>query len=158
MTPAVTALEAAGIPFELHEYAHDPGHESFGLEAAEALGVAPHRVFKTLLATLDGHELVVGIVPVDTMLSLKALARATSAKRAEMAEPHAAERATGFVTGGISPFGQKRRHRTVLDDSALALDVIHVSGGRRGLEIAIAPDDLLVVLDAITAAIAVPHR
>jgi len=154
MTPAVKALQRAKIAFELHEYTHDPRTASYGLEAAEALGIDPGSVYKTLLAEVDGRELVVAIVPVDAMLNLKALAKAAGAKRAQMADPAAAERSTGYVRGGISPFGQKKRLRTFVDDSALALDTVHVSGGRRGLEIAIRPADLLGVTGGSVAPIA----
>ena len=154
MTPAVKALQRARIPFEVREYAHDPRATSYGLEAAEALGIDAASVFKTLLAELDGRELVVAIVPVDAMLNLKALAKAAGGKRAQMADPAAAERSTGYVRGGISPFGQKKRLRTFVDDSVNALETVHVSGGRRGLEIAIAPADLLRAATATAAAIA----
>ena len=151
-TPATVALTRAGIPYEVRAYDHDPRATSYGLEAAEALGVDPARVFKTLLASLDGR-LVVGIVPVSGQLDLKALARALGGSRAVMAEVSAAERATGYVAGGISPVGQKRAHRTVLDGSALAHDTILVSGGRRGLDIELAPGDLVAITAAVTATI-----
>jgi len=151
-TPATVALAAAGIAFEVRAYEHDPRATSYGLEAAEALGVDPARVFKTLLASLDG-ELVVGIVPVAGQLDLKALARALGGSKAVMAEVAAAERATGYVAGGISPVGQKRRHRTLLDASALDHDTILVSGGRRGFDIELAPTDLVAVTGAVTATI-----
>src|SRR5688500_11149357 len=128
-TPATVALDRAGVAYTLHPYDHDPRAASYGLEAAAALGVAPERVFKTLVASLGG-ELVVAIVPVSVQLDLKALARVLGGSRAVMAEVAAAERATGYVAGGISPIGQKRRHRTVLDDSALAHPTILVSAGR----------------------------
>lgn len=148
-TPATLALDRAGIAHTLHAYDHDPRAESYGLEAAEALGVDPARVFKTLLASLDG-ELVVGIVPVSGRLDLKALARALGGRRALMAEVAAAERATGYVAGGISPIGQKRPHRTVLDASALDQPTILVSAGRRGLDLEIRPADLIAITGAIT--------
>ena len=148
-TPATLALDRAGIAHTLHAYDHDPRAESYGLEAAEALGVDPARVFKTLLASLDG-ELVVGIVPVSGRLDLKALARALGGRRALMAEVAAAERATGYVAGGISPIGQKRPHRTVLDASALDQPTILVSAGRRGLDLEISPADLIAITGAIT--------
>lgn len=154
MTPAVKALERAGVSFEVHTYAHDPRAPSYGLEAAEALGIDTASVYKTLLAELDGDELVVAIVPVDTLLDLKSLAKAARVKRAEMADPGAAERSTGYVRGGISPFGQKKRLRTFVDQTMLQLDVVHVSGGRRGLEIALAPEDLISATGAACAAIA----
>jgi Cys-tRNA(Pro)/Cys-tRNA(Cys) deacylase len=150
MTPAVAALTRAGIAFTVHEYDHDPRATSFGLEAAEALGVDPDQVFKTLLADLDG-SLVVAVLPVSAKLDLKALARALGGSRAAMADPKAAERATGYVTGGISPVGQKRTHRTVLDETSMMWDAIYVSGGRRGLDLAIAPADLVEATGAINA-------
>ena len=151
-TPATVALTRAGVSFTLHEYAHDPRAASYGLEAAEALGLDPDQVFKTLLAELDG-ELVVAIVPVAARLDLKALARALGGSKAAMADPKAAERATGYVTGGISPVGQKRALRTVIGQNAAAYDVVYVSAGRRGLDLGIAPVDLAEVTGAITAEI-----
>lgn len=153
MTPAVNALARAGIAFELREYAHDPRTASYGLEAAHALGIDPASVYKTLLAQLDA-QLVVAIVPVSGTLNLKALAKSVGGKRADMARPADAQRATGYVLGGISPFGQKKRLRTVVDDSVHALATVHVSGGRRGLEIARAPADLIAATGAIAAPIA----
>jgi Cys-tRNA(Pro)/Cys-tRNA(Cys) deacylase len=149
-TPATVALTRAGVAFTLHPYDHDPRAASYGLEAAEALGLDPARVFKTLMAVLDG-ELVVAMVPVAGQLDLKALARALGGSRAAMAEVDDAERATGYVAGGISPVGQKRRHRTVVDATALDSDTVYVSAGRRGLDMAIAPADLVEVTGAIVA-------
>jgi Cys-tRNA(Pro)/Cys-tRNA(Cys) deacylase len=153
-TPATLALTRAGIAFTLHEYDHDPRARqqgrSYGLEAATALGLDPDQVFKTLLADLGG-ELVVAVVPVSGKLDLKALARVLGGGRATMADPRAAERATGYVTGGISPVGQKRTHRTVVDESASLYDVVYVSAGRRGLDLGIAPEDLVAVSGAILA-------
>lgn len=149
-TPATVALTAAGVPFTVHPYEHDPAAASYGLEAAEALGVEPAQVFKTLLATVD-DRLVVGIVPVSRQLDLKALAAAVGGKKAVMADPVAAERATGYVVGGISPVGQKRAHPTVLDETALRFDTVYVSGGRRGLDIGLAPDDLVRLTGATSA-------
>ena len=151
-TPATVALARAGVPFTLHPYEHDPRAESFGLEAAEALGVPPERVYKTLLAEAGGR-LVVAIVPVTGQLDLKALARAVGAPKATMADPAAAERSTGYVVGGISPVGQKRALPTVLDDSALDHDTVFVSGGRRGLDLELAPADLARATSATTAPI-----
>jgi Cys-tRNA(Pro)/Cys-tRNA(Cys) deacylase len=150
MTPAVVALRAAGVAFTVHEYAHDPRSDSFGLEAAAELGLDPDRVYKTLMATADG-ALVVAVVPVSGMLDLKALARALGAAKAVMAEVRAAERATGYVAGGISPFGQKRQHPTVVDETVELWDTVYVSGGRRGLDVEIAPADLIEVTVAIVA-------
>lgn len=155
-TPALRALERAGVPHTVRPYEHDAGAESFGLEAAELLGVDPDRVFKTLVAEADG-ALVVGIVPVSGWLDLKALARAVGSRKAAMADPAVAERVTGYVVGGISPIGQKRRLRTVLDASADAHATVFVSGGRRGLDLGLAPDDLARVTGATRAPIARPH-
>jgi Cys-tRNA(Pro)/Cys-tRNA(Cys) deacylase len=151
-TPATVALAAAGVDFTLRAYEHDPRTASYGLEAAQALGVEPGRVLKTLMASLDG-TLVVGIVPVDAQLDLKALARALGGSRAVMADVAAAERATGYVAGGISPVGQKRAHRTVVDESALAWPTVLVSGGRRGLDVELSPADLVAVTAATVAPI-----
>ena len=151
-TPATVALTRAGVPFTVRPYEHDPRAESFGLEAAQALGVPPERVFKTLLADTGGR-LVVGIVPVTGQLDLKALARAVGAPKAVMADPAAAERSTGYVVGGISPIGQKRALTTVLDDSALDHATVFVSGGRRGLDLELTPDDLVRATSASTAPI-----
>jgi Cys-tRNA(Pro)/Cys-tRNA(Cys) deacylase len=152
-TAATIALERAKIPFTLHEYARDPRHGSYGLEASEALGIAPERVFKTLVAAVDG-ALAVGMVPVHRQLDVKALAAAAGGKKAVMAEVTAAERATGYVAGGISPIGQKRRLPVVVDSSALAHGTMFCSAGRRGLEIEIAPADLIRAVGAKIAAIA----
>ena len=152
-TTATLALERAKIPFTLHEYAHDPRRDSYGLEASEALGVAPERVFKTLVAAVDG-SLAVGVVPVHRQLDLKALAAAVGGKKAVLAEVAAAERATGYVAGGISPVGQKRRLPVVIDASALELATMFCSAGRRGLEIEIAPADLVRAAGATVAPIA----
>jgi len=155
VTPAIKAARAAGIVFTEHTYRHDPGATGYGLEAAEALGLDPRRVFKTLLVALNGdpRRLAVAIVPVSGQLDLKAMAGACGAKKAEMADPVQAERVTGYVVGGISPLGQRRRLPTVLDASAVPFDTIFVSGGRRGLDIEIAPSDLLRLCQASTAVI-----
>jgi Cys-tRNA(Pro)/Cys-tRNA(Cys) deacylase len=151
-TPATVALIRAGVPFTEHPYEHDPSASSYGLEAADRLGLDPARVFKTLLAGLDGR-LVVGVVPVSGQLDLKALAATLGGKRAELAVPAEAERATGYVVGGISPVGQRRAHPTVVDDSASQFDTVYVSGGRRGLDIGLAPQDLVRVTHALLARI-----
>src|SRR4051794_1731444 len=148
-TPALTELARAGVAFVAHEFEHVGAERNFGLAAAEALGVDPARVFKTLVATVEGAGrggAVVGIVPVDRQLSVKSLAAAVGAKRAELAAPDLAERLTGYVVGGISPFGQKRRLATVLDETANGFTTIFVSGGRRGLDVEVAPDALVRVL------------
>jgi len=152
-TPATLALRAAGVPFAEHAYDHDPAAASFGEEAAAALGVEPDRVFKTLLAEVDGR-LVVGIVPVSGRLDLKALAAAFGGKRATMADPVLAERKTGYVVGGISPLGQRSILPTALDETAELWDTVFVSGGRRGLDLELAPADLVRLTDARLAAIA----
>jgi Cys-tRNA(Pro)/Cys-tRNA(Cys) deacylase len=152
-TTATIALERAKIPFTLHEYVHDPRHDSYGLEASEALGVSKEQVFKTLVAAVDG-ALAVGVVPVDRRLDLKALAVAVGGKKAVLAEVAAAERATGYVAGGISPVGQKQRLPVVIDSSALGLGTMFCSAGRRGLEIEIAPADLVRAASATVAPIA----
>lgn len=152
-TPATLALTRLGIRFTLHEFEHDPAQTDFGGEAAERLDVSERRIFKTLLAQVDG-ELVVGIVPVAGKLDLKALAAAVGGKRAAMADPLVAERKTGYVIGGISPIGQRTRLRAVLDHSVQGFDTVFVSGGRRGLDIELAPDALIDATDAVLAAIA----
>ena len=152
-TAAIRALEQAGVTFVLHPYEHDPRATSYGVEAAQVLGFPEARVFKTLLADADGR-LVVAIVPVSGLLDLKALARAFGVRKAAMADPAAAERATGYVVGGISPLGQKRAHPTVLDASALEHETVLVSAGRRGLDVELAPAELVTLTSAKVAAIA----
>ena len=153
MTPAVEAARRAGVAFEIAEYEHDPVAESYGLEAAEALGVPGAQVFKTLVVEVDGR-LAVGLVPVVMSLDLKAIAAALGGRKAAMADGAAAQRATGYVLGGISPLGQKRRLPTVVDESASALDRMYVSAGRRGVEIVLAPRDLLALSRGTFAPIA----
>lgn len=152
-TPATVALTRAGVDFTTHTYEHDPTAASYGMEAAALLGLDPAQVFKTLFVEVDGR-LVVGIVPVSGQLDLKAVAAAVGGKKATMADPATAERATGYVVGGISPLGQKRAHPTVLDASATTFETVYVSGGRRGLDIGLAPGDLVRMTEARTAAIA----
>lgn len=154
VTPATRAAAAAGIPFRLLEYAYDPDADAIGLHAAASLGLDPALVFKTLVAVLDGGEMVCAAIPSAARLSLKALAAAAGAKGAEMAPPAKAERATGYVVGGISPFGQKKRLRCFLDASALSHPEIVLNGGRRGLQIMVAPADAARALGATVAAIA----
>lgn len=152
-TPATVALTAAKAEFAVHAYEHDPAAPSYGEEAAQALGVSADRVFKTLVADVDG-ELTVAVVPVSGSLDLKALAAAVGGKRATMADPAAAERTTGYVRGGISPLGQRKRLRTVLDSSAGAHPTVCVSAGRRGLEVELSPADLAALTSATLAPIA----
>lgn len=149
-TPATALLAKNGTAHEVHRYEHDPRAESYGLEAAEALGQPPERVFKTLVADIDG-ALAVGIVPVTGQLDLKALATARGGKKAKMADMAAAERATGYVAGGISPLGQKKRLPVVLDSSAELFETIFCSAGQRGLEIELAPGDLVRLVAARVA-------
>ncbi|KGN38670.1 Cys-tRNA(Pro) deacylase [Knoellia subterranea] len=152
-TPATVALTRAKIPYAVRAYEHDPAAESFGLEAAEALGVEPGRVFKTLLVD-TGSGLAVGVVPVDRSLDLKAMASALGVKKVAMADPVAAERSSGYVVGGISPIGQKRALPTVVDASASEHKTVLVSGGRRGLDIELSPADLVTATSGSTAPIA----
>jgi Cys-tRNA(Pro)/Cys-tRNA(Cys) deacylase len=145
LTPALNAADHAGINYTVHNYQHDPQTDSWGTEAAEKLGVDPYRVFKTLLANLDGKELIVGMVPVNAKLSLKELARAAGGKKAVMADRQTVERSTGYVLGGVSALGQKKRLRTYIDASAETLETVFISAGRRGLEIELAPAALAAV-------------
>ncbi|GAB3438133.1 Cys-tRNA(Pro) deacylase [Phycicoccus ginsengisoli] len=152
-TPATTTLTRLAVAYELHPYEHDPAARSYGLEAAEALGVPPAHVFKTLLVQGE-RGLAVGVVPVDRSLDLKAVAAALGLKKVAMADPAAAERSTGYVVGGISPIGQKRALPTVVDQSAAALGRVYVSGGRRGLDLSLDPADLVRVTGGSFAPIA----
>lgn len=152
-TPATAALKAAGIPFTLHPYQHSADAGSYGAEAAEQLGVDRHRIFKTLVADVAGR-LVVAVVPVAGQLDLKALARAVGAKKAQLADPRDAERASGSVLGGISPIGLRTPLPTVVDASATGFATVLVSAGRRGLQLELAPVDLVAVTRARTAPIA----
>jgi len=147
-TPATRALREAGVAFELREYDHDPGADSYALEAAETLGLDPGTVFKTLVVDRDG-DLAVCLVPSDAQLDTRALG-----KRVGLAPPARAEKVTGYVTGGISPFGQRKRLPTLVDETVELLEVVWVSGGRRGLEIGLAPDTLVRLLGADVRAIA----
>ncbi|WP_339721361.1 Cys-tRNA(Pro) deacylase [uncultured Paraglaciecola sp.] len=142
MTPAVNSAKKAKIEFKVHQYDHDNGHTSFGLEAAEKLLVEAERVFKTLVVKLDGQQLVVAILPVSTLLSMKAVAKACGGRKAEMADKLEVQRSTGYVLGGVSPLGQKKSLKTVIDQSAQDYATIYVSGGRRGLEIELNALDL----------------
>jgi Cys-tRNA(Pro)/Cys-tRNA(Cys) deacylase len=156
-TPATALLTKLGIKHTVHVYDHDPQRASYGLEASDALGLPPERVFKTLVAEVDGR-LTVGMVPVASQLDLKALAAAVGGKKARMADPQAAERASGYVVGGISPLGQRTRMTVVIDSAALGFVTVFCSGGRRGLEIELTPDDLVRAADAVVADIAQPEH
>jgi Cys-tRNA(Pro)/Cys-tRNA(Cys) deacylase len=156
-TPAIQAAVQAGVAHVVHEYDHDPSVTAYGAEAAQALGFEPALIHKTLVVDVERNgrrELVVAVVPVDAQLDLKALATAVDGKRAEMAAPAAAERSSGYVVGGISPLGQRKPLLTVIDEDAVLHDTIHVSAGRRGLEIELAAEDLRSLTNGIFAAIA----
>lgn len=154
MTPAILLVRKSGVKHEVLEYRHDPSAASYGREAVDALGLDPTSVFKTLVAELEGKGLVCAVVPVACMLDLKALADALGGRRARMADHDDAERATGYVLGGISPLGQRKQLPVVLDTSALDLECMHISAGRRGLELAMAPSDFVKLARARTARIA----
>lgn len=156
MTPAINLLRKAGIAHQVLSYEHDPGAASYGLEAVEKLDLPAHSVFKTLLAASEKNELLVAIVPVAGQLDLKALATAAGCKKCEMADKDAAQRATGYLLGGISPLAQKKRLRSFVDTSAMALTEVHVSAGRRGLEVSLAPQDLAGLINAGWAPIGKP--
>jgi Cys-tRNA(Pro)/Cys-tRNA(Cys) deacylase len=156
-TPATALLTKLGIKHDVHVYEHDPRRASYGLEASDALGIPPERVFKTLVAEVDG-TLTVGVVPVTGQLDLKTLAAAAGGRKARMASPEAAERATGYVVGGISPLGQRKRMPVVIDSAALGFATVFCSGGRRGLEIELAPGDLVRAADALVADIRQPNH
>lgn len=151
-TRAMIALTESGVPFAVHEYRHDPDDTAFGQEAAKALKLDPDRVFKTLVADVEG-QLVVACVPVSSQLSLKALASAVGGKKAVMADSKSAEKSTGYVVGGISPLGQKKPLPTVIDASAVDHSTIFVSAGRRGVDLELKPEDLITATKARTAPI-----
>lgn len=154
MTPAILLAQKSGVPHAILSYTHDPKALSYGLEAADALGLDPQSVFKTLVVDVEGVGLACAVVPVSGMLNLKAVAEALGGRRAHMAEQAAAERATGYIVGGISPLAQKRALPVVLDETAILYERIHVSAGRRGLEIALSADDLLTLTNGRLAPIA----
>jgi len=149
MTPGINAVKMSKVSYKIHAYVHADSSESYGLEAAEKLGVAQARVFKTLVVSLDNKELVVAVIPVGSMLSMKLLARAAGIKKATMAAREEVERSTGYVLGGVSPLGQKRRLQTYIDNSSMAWSTIYVSAGRRGLEIELNPADLIQLTNAV---------
>lgn len=151
MTPGILAAQRARVAFTVHEYEHDPAAESYGNEAVEKTGANPDQVFKTLVVSLDGKNLAVAVVPVSAMLSLKLIARAAGAKKAAMADKQLVQRTTGYVLGGVSPLGQKKRLKTFIDDSARNFATLFVSAGKRGLEIELAPEDLATLTGATFA-------
>ena len=153
MTPGINIARQHKIVHRVHEYAHDASSESYGLEAAEKLGVPGEQVFKTLVVALDKKALAVGVIPVSSMLSMKLIAKAAGAKKAAMADPADVERATGYVLGGVSPLGQKKRLKTIIDSSAEKFATIYVSAGRRGLEIELSPADLKKLTNGMFAGI-----
>ena len=148
MTPAIKILEKAKVAFTIHEYSHDPLAESYGLEAAEKLNIEAASVFKTLVVMLDGKDYAVGVIPVSAMLSMKQIAKAAGAKKAAMADKQIVERMSGYVLGGVSPFGQKKLLKTFIDSSAQHQPTIFVSAGRRGLEVEVAPAVFQTILRA----------
>ena len=158
MTPAITALDKAQRPYQLHEYTHDPATDSFGREACEKLNLDPARVFKTLVIKLESQDLAVAVLPVSQNLNLKDSARHLGAKKAQMADPLAVERSTGYVLGGVSPIGQKKLVPTLIDQSATTFDTIFVSGGRRGLEIELRADDLRELTNGRYASLGVSKK
>ncbi len=142
MTPAINSVKKAGIAYNIHSYTHDPICNSYGEEASEKLGVPAEQVFKTLVVVLDSRRMAVAIIPVSSMLSMKQIAKAAGAKKAEMANGSDVERSSGYILGGVSPLGQKKRLKTFIDISAENFTTIYVSAGRRGLEIELSPNDL----------------
>ncbi len=159
MTPAINELEAAGVPYSVHEYERGDTLHDFGVEAADKLGLDHDQVFKTLLVTYESGgraQQAVAIVPVSGKLHLKSVATALGVKKADMCDPALAERLTGYVVGGISPFGQRKRLPTLIDEIASVYDTIYVSGGKRGVDLGVAPTDLIAILDAVVADIAAP--
>lgn len=153
MTPGILVAKNSKVNYRVHEYPHDPSSESYGLEAAEKLGIPVERVFKTLVVNLDGKERAVGVIPVSSMLSMKLVAKAAGAKKAAMADRVDVERSTGYVLGAVSPLGQKKRLRTIIDGSSRNYPTIYVSAGRRGLEIELNPEDLGRLVNGVFAEI-----
>ena len=159
MTPAIDLAKKKKIIHTLHQYQHDSSGlsngESYGQEAANKLGINSEQIFKTLVVILENKELVVAVIPVASMLSMKQIAKAAKAKKAQMAERHSVERSTGYVLGGVSPLGQKKRLRTFIDSSAEGFETIFISAGKRGLEIELNPSDLAQLLNADTTKLTV---
>jgi len=154
MTPAINTAQKHKIPFQTHQYTHDPAHDSYGKEAAEKLGIPEEQIFKTLVVQLDGDSrLAVAVVPVSSMLNMKLTAKAARAKKAAMADKKIVKRATGYILGGVSPLGQKKKLTTIIDASANSFSTIYVSAGRRGLEIELQPADLASITEATFAQI-----
>jgi Cys-tRNA(Pro)/Cys-tRNA(Cys) deacylase len=153
MTPAINAAKKKKIGYKIHQYTHDPAHESYGKEAAEKLGIEEERVYKTLVVQLENGNLTVAVVPVSSMLSMKQIAKTVGAKKAAMADKELVEKTTGYVVGGVSPLGQKKRLVTIIDSSAEDFPTIFVSAGRRGLEIELSPADLAALTSAAFAKI-----
>lgn|SRR5690554_3909386 len=153
MTPAIDLLKKYEVGFEVHSYQHDPRSASYGMEAADKLGLPPARVFKTLLVQADSKELLVAVIPVAHNLNLKRLAAAAGVKKLAMAQPQLAQRTTGYLTGGISPLGQKKVLRTFVDASVLDFASVFVSAGRRGLELELSPDSLVQHAEAVVASL-----
>lgn len=153
MTPGINFAKKNKIDYKVHEYAHDSSSESYGLEAAEKMGVPEARVFKTLVVNLDNKELAVGVIPVSSLLSMKFIAKVAGAKKAAMASQSDVERSTGYVPGGVSPLGQKKQLKTIIDSSAKNYSTVYVSAGRRGLEIELSPVDLKNLVDGVFAEI-----
>lgn len=153
MTPAINIAKKYNIVYRVHEYSHDPASESYGLEAAEKLGVPAAQVFKTLVVSIDNKELVVAVLPVSSMLSMKHIAKAAGGKKAAMAAKMEVERSSGYVLGGVSPLGQRKQLRTIIDSSAEHHHTIFISAGRRGLEIELSPADLKMLLNGVFASV-----
>lgn len=157
MTPGIKMLQENKIEHTIHEYIHTPSAKSYGLEAAEQLNIPASQVFKTLVVKTDNNELAVGVVPVSSMLSMKLMAKALDTKTVSMADPIEVERSSGYVLGGVSPLGQKKRLRTIIDISAEEQQTIYISAGRRGLEVQLNPDDLVMLLEGWFAKICYGH-
>ena len=153
MTPGINVAKKNKVSYRIHEYSHNESSESYGHEAAEKMGVPAERVFKTLVVSIDNQELVVGVIPVSSMLSMKLIAKAAGAKKAAMADKFDVERSTGYVLGGVSPLGQRKRLKTIIDSSAKNYSTVYVSAGRRGLEIELSPDDLAKLTSGVLAEI-----